>query len=187
MTTKRNREIEEMISALKKHLRVLEDYRRDVFTDGNVDYAGEIAGKLRLLATKFGSNKPLLIKLMRETGIEPKVTLGGPPIKQEPGVPTAGDIISLSEFMKLDAIGIRVESGEFIMLNKIDFVRVWAEQTGSSHEDWSMDNTLSAILSSQVQIGGVQGALAELRSTTDTVLHIANTFIQELEGASSGA
>ncbi|MEO7559134.1 MAG: hypothetical protein ABIT23_02620 [Nitrosospira sp.] len=177
--TRRNREIDEMVIALKRHLRVLEEYGRKVYSDGNADYAGEIAGKLRLLVTKFGSNRPLLIELMKKTGIEPLVTLGGPPIIQAPGKPTAGDKINLSEYMNLDAVGIRIESGEFVMLNKNQFVRAWAEQTGASHEDWRMDHALSAILSSPIYIGGVHGALRELKDTTETVLHIAHRFIGE--------
>ena len=72
-TKRRDREIDEMVSALNRHLRVLEEYGRKVYSEGNVDYAGEIAGKLRLLVTKFGSNRPLLIELMKKTGIEPLV------------------------------------------------------------------------------------------------------------------
>ena len=185
--TRRNREIDEMVIALKRHLRVLEEYGRKVYSDGNADYAGEIAGKLRLLVTKFGSNRPLLIELMKKTGIEPLVTLGGPPIIRAPGKPTAGDKINLSEYMNLDAVGIRIESGEFVMLNKNQFVRAWAEQMGASHEDWRMDHALSAILSSPIYIGGVHDALRELKDTTETVLHIAHRFIGEWIVTSNGA
>lgn len=107
-----------MVSALRRHVCLLEDYARKVYSEGNTDYAGEVAGKLRLLATRFGSNKPLLVELMKKTGIEPLVTLGGPPLLREPGRPGPGDKIALTEYLELDAVGIRVESGEFVMLNK---------------------------------------------------------------------
>jgi hypothetical protein len=180
--SRRDREIEEMLSALRRHVVLLEDYARKVYSEGNADYAGEVAGKLRLLVTKFGSNKPLLIELMKKTEIKPLVTLGGPPILREPGRPAPGDKITLTEYLELEAIGIRVESGEFVMLNKNQFIRAWAEQTGSSHEDWKMDHVLSAILSSPIFIGGIHGALAELKVTTDTVLHVAHRFLTELKG-----
>ena len=64
------------------------------------------------------------------------------------------------------------------MLNKIQFIRAWAEQTGSSHEDWAMDETLSTILSSQIYLGGLHGAIAELKTTVYTVLHVAYKFIE---------
>jgi hypothetical protein len=180
--SRRDRETEEMVSALRRHVGLLEDYTRKVYSEANADYAGELAGKLRLLATKFGSNKPLLIELMKRTEIEPLVTLGGPPLLREPGRPGPGDKITLTEYLELEAVGIRVESGEFVMLNKNQFIRAWAEQTGSSHEDWKMDHALSAILSSPIFIGGVQGALAELKVTTETVLHVAHRFLAELKG-----
>lgn len=178
---KQDRPLDEMVNALKRHVRLLEDYIRKVYSGGNGDYAGEIAGKLRLLVTKFGSNTPLLINLMKESGIEPLITIGGPPIRREPGKPAAGDKVSLSEYLQLDAVGIRVPSGEFVMLNKTQFIRAWAEQTGSSHEDWKMDAALSSILASSTYIGGVHGAAAELKATADTVLHVAHKFLQALQ------
>jgi hypothetical protein len=179
--TKRTRSIDEMFTALKQHISLLEDYARKVYAEGNSEYASEIVGKLRLLVTEFGSNKPLLLRLMQSSGIEPKVVLGGPPIQQESGKPTAGDEISLRQYLDLDAIGIRVPSGDFVLLNKVKFIRVWAEQTGSSHEDWTMDETLSSILNSQIYIGGIHGALAELKTTVENVLHVAHMFIEQYE------
>ena len=66
-TTPRSQE--EMIAALRKQVRLLTDYARKVFVEKNLDYVGEIASKLRLLATNFRSNEPLLLRLMNETGI----------------------------------------------------------------------------------------------------------------------
>ena len=176
---KKARPIDEMVVALRKHLSLLDDYTQKVYIKGNDDYAGEIAAKLRLLVTKFRSNEPLLLRLMEETGIEPTITLSGPPIKRGPGIPTAGDKISLKQYMELGAIGIRIPSGEFIMLNKTQFIRAWAEQTGANHEDWSMDESLSTILNSNVFIGGVHGALVELKTTVDAVFSVANRFLKD--------
>ncbi len=58
--------------------------------------------------------------------------------------------------------------------------RAWAEQTGASHEDWQMDEPLSAILGTRIYIGGMHGALAELQTTTDAVLNVASKFLEQL-------
>ena len=175
------RELQEMVVSVKRHLRLLREYAQKAFLEADGDYGGEVAGKLRLLVTRFGSHRPLLLDLMQETGIQPKVTLGGPPVIREPGEPGPGDEITLAEYLELGAIGTRVPNGDFVMLKKTQFIRAWAEQTGSSHEDWEMDPALRAILSFPVYIGSLHGALAELRVTTETVLHIADRFLQVLE------
>ena len=179
MPKNRTRDLFSMVQALERHLNLLREYAKRAFVDGNFDYGGEVAGKLRLLVTEFGSNRPLLLDLMAETGIEPLLSLGGPPIEQPLGEPRAGDKICLSEYLRFGAIGIRIPSGEFVMLNKTKFIRAWAEQSGSSHEDWSLDPSLETILSSPVYIGGLHGAFAELRVTTETVLHTGERFLAD--------
>lgn len=123
-----------------------------------------------------------MIRLIAETGIAPSITLGGPPVYRRQGVPAASDQVSLLEYLELDAVGIQLPSGKFVMHNKTQLIRAWAEQTGSSHEDWAMDQSLSAILGNQTYIGGIPATLAELKVTTETVLHVAHRFLNELEG-----
>jgi hypothetical protein len=171
------RELNEMVSSLERHLRLLRDYASKAFGEGNFDYGGEVAGKLRLLTARFRSNRPLLLDLMTETQIQPLVRLGGPPVNPLPGEPGTGDEISLERYLQLGAIGVRIPTSEFVMLNKTQFIRAWAEQTGSAHEDWNLDPTLKTILGSGIHIGGLHGALAELRATTQTVLHVADQFL----------
>jgi hypothetical protein len=161
-----------MVAALRRHVRLLEDFGHRLFDEGNVDYAGEIAGKIRLLAAKFGSNVPLLIRLMRDTGIEVKVVLGGPEEGRE---------VTLGEFMHLVAVAIRLPAGNLAELTKEDMVRGWAEQVGSCHEDWAMSESLSAVLSSDLYIGGHPAALVELRATCSTVLMTARRFLAEYD------
>ncbi len=168
-----------MVDALERHVRVLRDYAARAFGEGNLDYGGEVAGKLRLLVSRFRSNCPLLLDLMAHTGIAPMITLGGPPVERPPGEPRAGETISLERYLDLNAIGIRIPSGEFVMLNKTQLVRAWAEQTGSSHEDWSLDPALATILGAGVLIGGLHGALAELATTTDAVTSVAERFLSQ--------
>jgi hypothetical protein len=171
-----------MVAALHRHIKLLREYAQKAFVGNDMDYGGEIVGKLRLLATKSRANTPLLIRLMRDTGIETLVTLGGPPIPLEPGGPIlAGQQITLAEYMELPAIGIRVSSGAFVILTKEQFVRAWAEQTGAPHEDWTMDEPLSTILSDGIYIGGLHESLAELQTTVDTVIDVAERFFQQYE------
>ncbi len=140
---------------------------------------GEVATKLRLLATRFRSNEPLLLRLMEETGIQPKLTLDGPPIPLTPAGHCAGDEITLEEYLHLDAIGMRVPFGDFVVLSKINFVRAIAEQAGGGHEDWEIDEILATILSSRVYIMGLQMSLAELRTTVNPVIDVANRFLTQ--------
>jgi hypothetical protein len=187
MAQRAKREIEELVEALERHVRLLKEYAHKAFRDGNTDYGGEIAGKLRLLVTSIGkSNRPLLIDLMEKTGIKPLIKLGGPPIQRPPGEPRAGDMITLSGYLELTAIGIELPSGDFVTLNKIKFIRAWAEQTGSSHEDWSLDPELTAILRSGIHIGGVDAAFAELKVTTETVLWVATQFLAQFKASQGG-
>lgn len=177
--TRRSRE--EMLQALKRQVRLLRDYAQKAFIEGNADYAGEVATKLRLLVTKFRFNEPLLLRLMQETGLEPKIRLQGPPIPLTPAGHRAGDEISLEEYLNLDAIGMRVPSGSFVILSKVNFVRAIAEQAGGSHEDWEMDEILATILSSRIFIMGQHASLAELQTTVDAVLNVAERFLKHCD------
>ena len=177
---KEPRELEEMATALVKHIGLLREYAGKCFSEGKSEYCGEVAGKLRLLVAKFGSNKPLLLRLIDKTESTIRVTLDGPTIKRPPGEPGLGDKITLEQFLNLGAIGTRIPNGDFIELNKIQLIRAWAEQTGASHEDWSMDPELKSALNAQVYIFGLQATTYELRTTTNTVLSVGDQFINEL-------
>ena len=185
MTEKRPRDLEDLVQALGRHLRLLHEHARKAFQEGDFDYGGEVAGKLRLLVTKSRSNRPLLLDLMAKTGIDPLITLAGPPIKPPPGEPRPGDKISLSQYLQLGAIGVSVPSGEFVMLNKTQFICAWAQQTGSSHEDWSLEPALEVILhKTPVYVGGLQAAFAELGITTKVVLQVADRFVTQYRTSS---
>jgi hypothetical protein len=53
-----------MIEALRRHIRLLKAYKKRAFDDGDPDYYGEIAAKLRLLLLSNGSNQPLLTLIL---------------------------------------------------------------------------------------------------------------------------
>ena len=65
-----HRKIPELIEALQRHTRLLRKIAQHAFQDQDDDYFGEVAGKLRLLVHERGSNKPLLLGLMDEFGLD---------------------------------------------------------------------------------------------------------------------
>lgn len=72
-----------MFEALKRHVRLLEDYYTKAFVEGNQDYLGEVAAKLRLLVTGQGkTGRPLLIGLIKELGLDIRLTLDHPPFRR---------------------------------------------------------------------------------------------------------
>ena len=178
--TREPRELKELADALVKHVALLQDYAEKCFVEGETHYGGEIAGKLRLLVARFGSNRPLLLDLMNELESTIRITLDGPPVRKRPGEPGPGDEVTLEEYLNLGAIGTRIPTGEFVMLSKIDLIRGWAEQTGSSHEDWKMDPALRSALEAPIQIFGLPASTQELKITTNAVLGVAHQFVEEL-------
>jgi hypothetical protein len=177
-TRPERRSLAEMVARLRAHVRLLEQYAEKAFREENSDYLGEIAGKLRVLVIRSPSNKPLLIRLMEEVGEVKPPPWDGPPLQEGP---QAGDELSLDKHLQLDAVGVRVPSGEFVMLKKNDFIKIWAEKTGGSHEDWVISEELRMALSGGSYIGGLQAAAAELQVTTNTVLNVAKRFLASID------
>jgi hypothetical protein len=182
------RTLDEMVDALRRHVKLLHEYCSKAFVDNDGDYYGEIAAKLRLLVVKAGANTPLLIRLERETDIDPEITLVGARIPMEKdGEILAGKKLSVQEYMDLDAIGIRTPSGNFETLTKKELVLMWAQQTGAAHEDWTMSEALREMLKMRIFIGGMQGAVSELQAICKAVLDVADRFLAELDGSKGAA
>jgi len=165
----------ELVKFLKRHIKLLSEYYVRAFVDHDESYYGEIAGKLRLLVYNKGQD-PLLVKLMKQSGVEIPVTLGGPPIKRQPSIPRAGDEISLERYLELLACVVRTPKG-LVKITKIDLIKIWAQQDGSSHQGWQQDEAYVTARDLGLFIGGVPAIAAELKATTDVVLHVANKFI----------
>jgi hypothetical protein len=88
------REVAELVERLREHTSLLREYSERAFADGDDRYLGEIAAKLRLLVYEHGRNRPLLIDLMEECGIDCPITLSGPAqFELAPGV-FGGDQVS---------------------------------------------------------------------------------------------
>ncbi len=174
------RDVPDLLESLRRHFRLLRDFAARSFQGRDYDYLGEVATKLRLLVYEGGTNKPLLLALMDEFDLDVPIKLGGPPIKPLPGQPGQGDEISLREYLSLTAYGIRTRSQDFVQLTKKQLIRIWATQYGAAHEDWEFDEAFAAARESGIFIGGDPALVAELRVTTEAVLHVADKFLSSL-------
>ncbi len=174
------RKTNDLVDSLKRHLKLLEQFSSRAFGDRDEDYLGEVAGKLRVLVYEKGRNKPLLLSLMDEFDIKISITLGGPPLQREPGQPSAGDRISLRDYLMLTAYGIRTKSG-FISLTKHELIGIWAQENGSAHEDWCLDEPYSVARGFGLFIGGHSVLAAELKVTTETVLHVGKEALEGMK------
>lgn len=125
----------ERISALGTQLEQLRRFASALFVAGDRAYLGDVALKLRLLATEFGSNVPLLLSLMDETAIQLTMTLGGPPVIGLPEGQRPGDILTLRQYMLLPAMYIRTSDNKLSEVSKTNFVRTLAEQFDGAHSD----------------------------------------------------
>lgn len=169
------------MESLRSQVSLLHEFYNQAFQNGDEKYFGEIAGKLRLLVYEGGRNKPLLLSLMDECEIEIQVVLNGPPVNPLQGQPKAGDKISLRQYLNLFAIAIRTPSNELAQLTKKELIAKWSQQHGSAHHDWVLDEDLASALNTVIFIGGIPALAAELKVTTETVLHVANTFLNKVE------
>ncbi len=171
----------EMVAALRVHVRLLTRYAQEAFGNGNSEFIGEVAAKLRLLVTRSRSNEPLLLRLIEESAEQITFTLGGPPNRPNQQGYQAGDAVPLDAYMAFLAIGVRVHSGVWVELTNANLIRALAEQVGASHEDWTLDESLHTILNMGVHIGGLPGASAALQAITNVVLHVANRFLTKVD------
>ena len=173
------RDLSDLVGQLRSHVKLLKEYYVRAFHDGDLDYMGEIAGKLRLLTSSRGRNKPLLSRLMKILGVEVLVTLDGPPIKR-PGVPGPGDQITIEQFLGLFAFGFRSRSGDWVELTKADLIEDWAAQHGSAHEDWEFTEPFATAMKPILIAFGLPQHAHELRATAKAVIHVAETFLAQL-------
>ena len=66
------------------------------------------------------------------------------------------------------------------MLSHSDFVREWANQYGTAHEAWRVTEHFLNARHAGVYIGGEPANVVTLRGITNTVLHVAHTFLAEV-------
>jgi hypothetical protein len=146
-----------MVERLREHTALLRKYMALV-QEGDRAYLGEIAGKIRLLAIETGSNKALMLRVGKLFGKTPTVTLEGPPgWEYQEGI-KAGDTLALEDWLELFQLAVRTESSpdKPIEMTTREFVLVWAQQHGGSHEDWSLDERFHASRDTNVRVIGVR-------------------------------
>jgi hypothetical protein len=161
-----------LVSALRQHVDLLDEYSRHAFREGNQAFFGEVAGKLRVLVYNSRTNKPLLLGLMKDFDTTIPIPIDRP----------GGDIeITIDEFLDSRAFAIAIPSRGLVSVSNRQLIAMWAEQYGASHEDVEVEEEFTAILSSGIFIAGLPGAAAALRAISDTVLWLSREFLTLIE------
>jgi hypothetical protein len=165
-----------MVARLDAQLNHLAEGCQKAFDSGEEAYLSEVANKLRLLLVRSRANTPLLFEVADQIGLQPKVTLDGPPLLKREGEVGPGDTITLDEFFNLQAVTIRTSAG-LISFTKRELIRAWAEQLGGTHEDWSVDEALVNAIRTPILLGGMQPTVMELRNCARTALRYGRQIV----------
>jgi hypothetical protein len=173
-TPRISRSTADLVDSLRRHLKLLQNYYLRAFEQGDLDYLGEIAGKLRLLVYEGGQNTPLLLSIMDKFALDIPIVLDGPPVL------SGGKVVSLREYLDRDAYGVRTPSSGFVMLTKKQLIRMWAVTNGASHEDWDLDEVFIIARDSGLFIGGVPAAAGVLGAITKAVLHVGTQCLAQI-------
>lgn len=169
--SKIHREKAELIDALKKHLRLLKEYYERAFVKGDADFYGEIACKIRLLAIKGRSNKPLLIKLQNITGQNMKIAINKP----------SGSVqMTLSEYMNSFGCVIRNSDDQLMEFAKKDVIAIYAEQIGGCHEDWAIKDELFQMINSNIYINENPVVISLIGAVCRTILYTGEEFLKTI-------
>jgi hypothetical protein len=169
------RPITDLVESLRRHVRLLREYERRAFHDGNDDYLGEIAAKLRLLSIAKGQNVPLLIRLMKVCKVKARIKPKG----SRPANWGAHDSVTLSQILGQSAMKVKTSVGN-VMLTRRELIEVVAEKHGGAHEDWQHPEWLTITRDPSVQIKGRSPLAVPLRVTTRAVLLLADHLLKQL-------
>ena len=158
------RERSEMVEALARQIRLLESHLSSA--QGNADFWGEVASKLRLLVIDRGSNKALLRHVAEayahRLSLQPRV---GPR--------------TLDELLASPMLRHGEKSITFA-----DLIHSWAEQQGGAHKDWSTDYTLLEVPRRvwTTRPNGQPGSLAHgnLAAVASRVIECGNRLLDEI-------
>jgi hypothetical protein len=162
---KRNRE--ELETALLERLDNIRDYING-YKQGKSGRIKDIAVNLRVLLLSKGSNKPLLIDLAHQKGIQLIVRRDIPPIKGR------RPVLPLSEF--LEEVGFMSNVPNLVTLRNIDIVKNFADQE-AAHEDHAFSYTHERFKSRGLIVGGMSVDHRSLLGIASCILVAA----QELE------
>ena len=166
----------DLVEALRRHVELLRIYAHHAFQERDELFLGEVAGKLRMLVAEYGrSQRSLLLDLMDELDADVTFKLNLPPVQD----PDYDKEITLRHYMGRTGLGIATGSG-LRTLSYSEFVREWANQYGTAHEAWRVTEHFLNARHAGVYIGGEAANVATLRLITNTVLHVADTFLAEV-------
>jgi hypothetical protein len=181
------RPLADLVEALRRHVRLLRLYAAHAFDDGDADYLGEVAAKLRLLVVKKWNNEPLLIRLMHDCQIEAEPAWLAldeaylPPPAEVAERYQVGAPVSLADELDLPALRITSVTGdETLTLTKRKLVEVVAEKHGAAHEDWEHPGYLTLLREHELRIKGYPPLEAALQLVTTTVLRVADHVLPRL-------
>jgi hypothetical protein len=159
---------EEMFERLKIHLNFLSIYNNNYKQSQDINWLGEVAGKLRLLVWKGGRNKPLFIKVLKAYEIEVTMDNGS----------------TFDEYLNRQAI-LTTHEGVRYEFTNMELISFWAHQSGAAHEDWAIDKKFEALLKSadlEIFVGGVQATELTMLKFSNNVLKTGLNFIKHIEG-----
>jgi len=168
------RDISSLLVSLRTHQRLLKDYSVKAFNEGDASFLGEVAGKLRVLVYRGGTNKPLLLDLINHYQFEIKIPMSD----------ITGDYqVTPNEYLERLAYAIRTPTRGLVQVTNHELIGLWAQQHGASHEDWEIDEELASAfaLSRQLSIGGYPAIVRQLRAISNTVIWVCDQFLQHID------
>lgn len=168
----------DLLARLRQHCQILADFHERACREGQFQYLGEVAGKLRVLTHQSRSNRPLLLDLMDETEISVPITINSPGGSYVTDLPTY-----LSEL----ACAIRLPSGQLAELANSDLIALWSQQSGAAHEDWSLDARLAAVFAGGLFVNGQPVHGYALCGICRTALFVATEFLAKVADTVDGA
>ena len=161
-----------LVQTLERELTLLTEYSSKAFRDGNQNYYGEVAGKLRLLVHEKGSNSPLLLALMDKYDINIPNIIDSPRGKYE---------TNIRDYLDGMAFVIRTNQQGLVKVTNKDLIAIWAQQEGAAHIDWEIAEELGAALSLGINIGGIPATPRALMVISNTIIFVGNELLQILK------
>jgi hypothetical protein len=178
-----NRSLAEGVKALKRHIRLLREYRKRAFEESDYDYLGEIVGKLRLLVCT-DSGLPLLLELMDVRRFDhtfPAEQL----FRLLPGEGPRGNPTLrkwLNKYAALEGITLGLGVGR---MTNAGLISEWAQTMGAAHEGPTFPNSwlLGALHTANdfAMPDSPPAHVQWLQAVTGLVLEVADLFLRSLE------
>lgn len=172
------RTLEGMYQAFLVHHNLLGEFGRRAFANGEPNLEGEVAGKIRLLACRTKMNVPLLLELMARTGLEFQIHLSRSGFMRNPDGTLPKQDMTIDEYLDEYCFGVRHPSdpGKFVELSRRKLVLCWAEQHGSSHEDWETDPALVGLFTLRAFINGTHVSTKQLGNIASHIWGVGEKF-----------